>query len=573
MLSRRSLVMLPSLSLTTTRPSPLFFFSFTKFPSTNSHTLRRPLLHHTTTTTTTQFSRPSPLFFFSSLSATSPIHDSSSSSSSSSTTLSRKASRKARRESPEGLLKLKLDMCSKHGDVVEALRLYDEALRDGLNLALLHYNVLLYLCSLDRNRGSHVLNRGFEIFQAMVVNKVVPNEATFTSLARIAAAKEDPEMAFDLIKKMKGFGIVPKLRSYGPALFGFCEKGMAGKAYEVDADMVEAGVVAEEAELSAILKVSGVCNNAHKVYETMHRLRAAVRQVSETTAGVIEDWFKCEEAKKVGLENWDVSKVREGAVRGGGGWHGQGWLGSGEWRVVSTQMDGTGVCQSCGEKLVCIDIDPKETENFASSLSNVACQREVKADFVRFQEWLQRHGPFDAVVDGANLGLINQHSFKFSQLNMVVKQLRQMSPSKRLPLVILHKNRVTGGPAQHPNNKKLLEHWKNSGALYATPPGSNDDWYWLYAAVSCKCLLVTNDEMRDHLFQLLGTSFFPRWKEKHQIRLSFAQREPTLHMPPPYSIVIQESEKGSWHVPTITGDDLEIPRQWLCATRPRDTSL
>ena len=230
-----------------------------------------------------------------------------------------------------------------------------------------------------------MLNRGFEIFQAMVVDKVVPNEATFTSLARIAAAKEDPEMAFDLIKKMKGFGIVPKLRSYGPALFGFCEKGMAGKAYEVDADMVEAGVVAEEAELSAILKVSGVCNNAHKVYETMHRLRAAVRQVSETTAGVIEDWFKCEEAKKVGLENWDASKVREGVVRGGGGWHGQGWLGSGEWRVVSTQMDGAGVCQSCGEKLVCIDIDPKETENFASSLTNVACQKEVKADFGRFQ--------------------------------------------------------------------------------------------------------------------------------------------------------------------------------------------
>lgn len=41
--------------------------------------------------------------------------------------------------------------------------------------------------------------------------------------------------------------------------------------------------------------------------------------------------------------------------------------------------------------------------------------------------------------------------------------------------------------------------------------------YWLYAAVNCKCLLVTNDEMRDHLFQLLGTSFFPRWKEKHQV--------------------------------------------------------
>lgn len=30
----------------------------------------------------------------------------------------------------------------------------------------------------------------------------------------------------------------------------------------------------------------------------------------------------------------------------------------------------------------------------------------------------------------------------------------------------------------------------------------------------------------------------------------------------------QESENGSWHVPTTTNDDLETPRQWLCATRP-----
>lgn len=51
-----------------------------------------------------------------------------------------------------------------------------------------------------------------------------------------------------------------------------------------------------------------------------------------------------------------------------------------------------------------------------------------------------------------------------------------MSPSKRMPLVILHKSRVSGGPALNPNNKKLLDMWKKSGALYATPPGSNDDW-------------------------------------------------------------------------------------------------
>ncbi|XP_052194532.1 proteinaceous RNase P 1, chloroplastic/mitochondrial [Diospyros lotus] len=483
--------------------------------------------------------------------------------------LSSKAKKKARREAPEAVLKHKLDMCSKNGDVVEALRLYDEARAKGVPLAQHHYNVLLYLCS---SCGDLWLERGFEIFRQMGVDKVAPNEATFTSLARLAVAKEDPEMAFDLVKQMKGCDIAPKLRSYGPALFGFCRKRMADEAYEVDAHMAESGVSAEEPELSALLKVSAETKRADKVYELLHRLRATVRQVAEETAGVVEDWFGSEKAAEVGEVNWDVSRVKEGVVKGGGGWHGQGWLGSGEWRVVRTEMDQTGMCQSCNEKLVCIDIDPKETENFATSLTKLACEREVKADFMQFQEWLQRRGPFDAVIDGANVGLVNQNNFSFFQLNSVVNQLRQMSPLKRLPLVILHRSRVTGGPSQKPNNKKLLEGWKKSGALYATPPGSNDDWYWLYAAVSCKCLLVTNDEMRDHLFQLLGTSFFPRWKEKHQVRLTVSRRGPALHMPPPYSIVIQESELGNWHVPTVVDDDLEKPRLWVCATRPRDAS-
>ncbi|KAL9423233.1 hypothetical protein AB3S75_035343 [Citrus x aurantiifolia] len=499
-------------------------------------------------------------------------------------TMSNKSKKKARRESPEGVLRHKLDMCSKRGDVFEALRLYDDARSNGITLSQHHYNVLLYVCSCkcgsessengDRENNSNLgLKRGFEIFQQMITDKVDPNEATFTSVARLAVAKEDPEMAFDLVKQIKSFGIPPKLRSYGPALFGFCKLGNTDKAYEVDAHMGESGVVPEEPELSALLKLSVDAKKVDKVYEILHRLRTLVRQVSESTFKIIEDWFDSVDAAEIGVLNWDVSKVREGIVRGGGGWHGQGWLGSGKWRVERTQIDENGVCCSCNERLVCIDIDPRETENFASSLSNLACQREVRSDFNKFQEWLGRHAPFDAVIDGANVGLVNQHNFSFYQLNTVVNRLRQMSPSKRMPLIILHKGRVTGGPAQIPKNKKLLDIWRDAGALYTTPPGSNDDWYWLYAAVNCKSLLVTNDEMRDHLFQLLGTSFFPRWKEKHQIRLSVSRDGLNLLMPPPYSIVIQESENGSWHVPMITGDDLEAPRQWLCAARARVKSL
>ncbi|KAE8717896.1 Proteinaceous RNase P 1 [Hibiscus syriacus] len=432
-------------------------------------------------------------------------------SNSSTNEMTNKERKKAKRESPEFQLKIKLDMCSKHGKLEEALRLYDESNINGVKLTQHHYNMLLYLCAREANGDGGPLNElrelgikmGFEIFQKMVGDKVSPNETTFTSMARLAVAREDPDMAFELVKQMKGLGIIPRLRSYGPALLGFCEKGNAEKAYEVDAHMLESGVASHsEAGLGIDLQV-------------------------------VEDWFKSEDAANVGAEKWDVKQIKEAVVGGGGGWHRLGWLGSGRWKVVRTTM----------------------TEN------------EVRADFIRFQEWLQQYGPFDAVVDGANVALINSEKFNLNQLKKVVNQLQQMSPSKRYPLVILHQSRV----ARDPNNRKWLEQWKKAGILYATPYGSNDDWYWLYAAVSCKCLVVTNDEMRDHLFQLLGNSFFPRWKEKHQVRLSMTRTGLVLNMPPPYSIVIQESESGSWHVPSVADDDLLNPRQWLCACRSKKT--
>ncbi|KAL8237507.1 hypothetical protein R6Q59_018588 [Mikania micrantha] len=484
--------------------------------------------------------------------------------------MSGKAEKRARHESPSGKLLHLLGRCSRDNNFEEALRLYDDALINNVPLNVEHYNMLLYLCS--SSSSDLGLKRGFDIYKQMGSGdkdcKVAPNEATFTTMARLAAAKEDPEMAFDLVKRMKeGCGISPKLRSYVPALLGFCKKGLADKAYEVDGYMIENGVAAEEAELTMLLRVSFDSKRTDKVYEMLQRLRTTVRQVSEDTAMLIEEWFRSDSAMGVGVMNWDVGKVKEAVVKGGGGWHGQGWFGKGKWKVTRTEMDEMGVCKSCGEKLVSVDIDPLETENFASSLSTLACQRETRADFLQFQEWLQKHGPFDAVVDGANVGHITQNYFVFNQLKSAVNATRKLSPSNKLPLVILHSGRVKGQHVGSTKNMTTLQYWKESGALYVTPQGSNDDWYWLYAAISSKCLLVTNDEMRDHLFELLGTSFFPRWKEKHQVRLSVTRNGLKFHMPPPYSIVIQESEQGSWHIPTVTGDDIETRRQWVCAKR------
>ncbi|XP_017242809.1 proteinaceous RNase P 1, chloroplastic/mitochondrial isoform X3 [Daucus carota subsp. sativus] len=577
-------------------------------------------------------------------------------------------SKKTKEDSQEGMLKIGLDMCSKRGDVIGAIQLFDLAQRDGIQLGQYHYAVILYLCSSattgivqpaksgkssrslssvdvpisspgelseveeDNSRGEimndglgcvfvgkgksngsvdlrpqtldelfHLIKndvgftnvkyvsggqkdyqiqvsedvqgyareRGFEIYKKMLSEQVPMNEATLTSVARMAMSMGNGEMAFDIIKQMQALGINPKLRSYGPALSVFTNNGDIENAFIVEKHMLEHGVYPEEPELEALLRVSIEAGSADKVYYLLHKLRTSVRKVSPNTACLIESWFCSKVAAKVGKRKWDPKLVEEAIANGGGGWHGQGWLGNGKWLVSRTSIGADGLCKCCGEKLVTIDLDPTETETFAESVASIAREREKNANFERFQKWLDYYGPFEAVVDAANVGLYSQRNFKPSKVNAIVNGIRQMLPSKKWPLIVLHNRRINGHKMDEPFNKALIEKWKHADALYLTPTGSNDDWYWLYAAIKFKGLLVTNDEMRDHLFQLLGNDFFPKWKERHQVRFTFSDIGPVFHMPPPCSVVIQESANGFWHVPLVSESDSEMERTWLCVTRAK----
>ncbi|KAL0346603.1 UNVERIFIED_CONTAM: Proteinaceous RNase P 1, chloroplastic/mitochondrial [Sesamum calycinum] len=391
------------------------------------------------------------------------------------------------------------------------------------------------------------LRKGFEIYNEMRVEKVAMNEATLTSVARMAMAIGDGDMAFDMVKQMKEHGINPRLRSYGPALAIFCSNGDVEKAFMVEKHMLEHGVYPEEPELEALLKVSVEAGKSDKVYYVLHKLRISVRQVSSATAKLIEQWFKSKVASRVGKRKWDQELIIRAMENGGGGWHGKGWLGKGKWTIRHSPVGSDGLCKSCGAKLVTIDLDPMETENFAKSVAAIAAQREKKSSFQKFQKWLEYYGPFEAVVDAANVGLYSQRRFKPSKVNAVVNGIRQMLPSRKWPLIVLHNRRITGEKMDEPFNKALIEKWRNADALYATPTGSNDDWYWLYAAIKCRCLIVTNDEMRDHLFQLLAPIFSLSGKKG----ISFTETGPMFRMRPPCSVVIQESEKGHWHIPIV----------------------
>lgn len=110
----------------------------------------------------------------------------------------------------------------------------------------------------------------------------------------------------------------------------------------------------------------------------------------------------------------------------------------------------------------------------------------------------------------------------YRQIDWVLKHLQSLGYK---PLLVLHIRHMYSHVIPEAD-KDMVEAWfptfgmkaggKHTGVVnvdacpmgvYVTPAGSNDDWYWLYAAVTFGCHVVTNDEMRDHHFRMLSPRY------------------------------------------------------------------
>ena len=60
----------------------------------------------------------------------------------------------------------------------------------------------------------------------------------------------------------------------------------------------------------------------------------------------VEDWFCGEKAREV---NWEVERVEKAVEKNGGGGHGLGWIGKGDWFVKRANVDSARRCGGCGE--------------------------------------------------------------------------------------------------------------------------------------------------------------------------------------------------------------------------------
>lgn len=189
----------------------------------------------------------------------------------------------------------------------------------------------------------------------------------------------------------------------------------------------------------------------------------------------------------------------------------------------------TGIGETSKVQLSSLEINDVTQRTLGQQITSLVCGVDSEStrsrQWTAFQSWLESKGPVDVILDAANIGYFGQNfeggGFNYAQIQLVVEYYQRQG--KKL-LIVLHASRTR--PSVVPRAfQPLVEEWKTSGLMYCCEKGNNDDWYWLYAGVSCtrsgSPYIISNDLMRDHHFQMLHLRSFRRWKERHQVLFHF----------------------------------------------------
>jgi len=466
-------------------------------------------------------------------------------------------------------------MAAKFNDSRAGLGSFRAALASGQYINPGMYNTVLHLCTGGENwdrvaRGEIIppaipegyfgepiplqeplskeeLLAGSSEIEAELGKKGIPDsEILYTCRCRLAMLRGDLEGSFALAMEAKGKGMV-RLRTFTPPLLGFCLAGKMDRGLAVVEACQSAQLELSESEYALLLEgsiVAGCFASAHKV---MTMMKTEVVMLQRKTLELLHTLF----SSPIG-----GAAFQEGGVLAGKGFD--------SWQVTpDVEVNKEGECEAAGSALQIIDLTPAEMEQFAEGIRKIAREKGRAEHFDNFIKSIEEN-PREIMLDGANIALFGQNfedgGFNFGQLKSVMAKVAEREPDSR-QLVFLHIRRINAPEAEEGKAAEFLKKMEQEKALFVCPKGSNDDWYWLYAAVKAgpRGMIVSNDEMRDHIFSLLSPKYFLRWKQHHQIRYSTGAYSTTLHYPPKFTTCIQELPNGAWMFPATEGN------KWLCA--------
>ena len=421
------------------------------------------------------------------------------------------------------------------------------------------------------------------VFRDLKEREVQLNENNYTAVIRCLSMNDRSGEALELYREMKSHGIPPKLRTFTHLLAAHSHRGDKEVCFELYKDITEKNnLYPSEKDYVSMLKVCELCRDM-QFYSILSSMMEdiLVPRNKDSTWGILRKWFSevehgfvvTESALSIetGILSCHGQKLRSidldvttrkillsqvnalasqreesvlSASAAQNGSDGDIVLGGGKGklskeRLLNMQKHKYKAEERWQQFTAWVEGVVRETvdDPNAAHKNNMARSHggEVpSSDLVRRamlgEEVFSASAlyKYDVIIDGANVGYYKTNydgaptHVDFTQLDWAVQQLKQ---DGHRPLVMLHCRHVD--PRRMPvEAEEFVTAWKKEGLLYETPHGCNDDWFWLYLAVILRAKVLTNDEMRDHTFQMLSPRWFDRWRERNQIHFSFGTWQP-----------------------------------------------
>lgn len=388
---------------------------------------------------------------------------------------------------PGTAFKIELADCVKSADFERAYAIFEKYMMAGVPATGHIYSLLFNIAARATRVPPSTVSAAWTVYQDMAGRGVPMSEAVYASLIRICSIGGDVGRAQELLAHMKERGLEPRLRSYSPILFACAHAGRAEGAAAIAREMEGAKLVFTQIEYAALLRAFALAGDHEGVQSVLCRIAESVPHCDSLLAGEMREYFTGgTEAARARLaqgkeieppEAWhSVSgiPVTKWATSSSSGSGSAGAASSSSpppivspwpWRVLSSTVDpSSATCAATGKAMPSVDISLEAKKELMQQCVSLLATAKQKAMFAHFQDFIARHGPFDVIVDGANVGFNNQNfsdgAFSYTQVDAVVKAFARKGYKV---LLVLHKrwlqdNVVADGEARR-TVKKRVNHY------------------------------------------------------------------------------------------------------------------
>ena len=314
--------------------------------------------------------------------------------------------RKPSRAKPDALkaakkvLVSRLASCAKRADVDGARAIFKELVEGqvpctpDICAVLMHIYCGAVILAADSDSDTvDTLPDALEVLDAAGASGCTPDEPTWSGLVKLRCLRGEAASALTHADAMVAAGVAPRLRTFAPILSSACSAGDRALADACVQRVANAGLslgiteylnlVCLAADEAAVHATRGEVSPSSALPNALRQMAAIAPLLSEAQENYLHDTFNCD----------------TGARRSG-------------WCIVEARTSLAGVCSVTGAHMRAFELDSRERAELVAVVPRLIGPKSKVQEFIHFTSWLMQnietHGPFDYVLDGANIGFYGQ---------------------------------------------------------------------------------------------------------------------------------------------------------------------